>query len=116
MKDEFSSLICSFSKNYNTQHALIRLIERFKHCRDNSGVIAAVLMDFSKAYACIHHDLLIAKLHAYGIGRQALKLLYSYLTNRNQRVRNNNSFSDWFEIIVGIPQGSVLRPLVQYFH
>ena len=79
MKDKFSPLLCGFRKNYNTQHALIRLIERFKHCLDNSGVIAAVLMDLSKAYDCTPHDLLIAKLHTYGISMQSLKLLYSYL-------------------------------------
>ena len=76
-----------FQENYNTQHALIRLIQRFKHCPDNSGVIAAILMDLSKAYDCILHDLFIAKLHAYGISMQALKLLYSYLTNRKQKVK-----------------------------
>ena len=65
MKDKFSPLLCGFKKNYSTQHALIRLIERFKHCLDNSGVIAAVLMNLSKAHACIPHDHLIAKLHAY---------------------------------------------------
>ena len=112
MKDKFSPLLCGFRKNYNTQHALIRLIERFKHCLDNSGVIVAVLMDLSKAYDCIPHDLLIAKLHAYGISMQSLKLLYSYLTNRKQRVKINISFSDWFEIIVGVLQGSVLGPLL----
>ena len=69
-------------------------------------------MDLSKAYDCIPHDLLIAKLHASGKSMQSLKLLYSYLTNRKQRVKINNSFSDWFEIIVGVPQGSVFGPLL----
>ena len=108
IKDNFSPLLCGFRKNYSTQHALIRLIERFKHCLDKSGVVAAVLIDISKACDCISHDLLIAKLHPYGISMQALKLLYSYLTNRKQRVKINNFFSDWFEILVGVPQGSVL--------
>ena len=112
MKDKFSPSLCGFKKNYNTQHALIRLIERFKHFLDNSGVIAVVLTDLFKAYDCIPHDLFIAKLHAYGIGMQSLKLLYSYLTNRKQRVKINNSFSDWFEIMVGVPQGSVLGPIL----
>ena len=112
MKDKFSPLLCGFKKNYNTQHALIRLIEPFKHCLDNSGVIAAVLMDLSKAYDCIPHDLLIAKPHAYGISMQSLQLLYSYLTNRKERVKINNSFSHCFEIMVGVPQGSVLGPLL----
>ena len=65
MKDKFSPLLCGFRKRYSTQHALIRLIERFKHCLDNSGVIPAVLMDLSRAYDYILHDLLIGKLHAY---------------------------------------------------
>ena len=72
-------------------------------------------MDLSKAYDCIPHDLLIAKLHAYGISMQALKLLYSYLINRKQKAKINNFFSDWFEIIAGVPQESVLGPLCSTF-
>ena len=68
-------------------------------------------MDLSKAYDCIPHDL-IAKLHAYGLGIKAIKLLHSYLTNRKQRTKINNSFSEWVEIVIGIPQGSVLGPLL----
>ena len=54
------------------------------------------------------------KLHAYGLGIKAIKLLQSYLTNRKERTKNNNSFSDWVEILTGIlyPQGSVLGPLL----
>ena len=74
MKDNFSPLLCGFRKNYNTQHALIRLIQRFKHCLNNSGVFVTVLMDLSKAYDCIPHDFFIAKLQAYGISMQTLKV------------------------------------------
>ena len=82
MKDKFSLLLCGFRKQFSTQHALVRLTERWKRCLDKSGVIVGVLMDLSKAYDCIPHDLLIAKLHTYGLGIKAIKLFHSYLTNR----------------------------------
>ena len=69
-------------------------------------------MDLSKAFDCINHNLLIAKLHAYGFSLQSLKLIKSYLSNRKQRVKVNNSFSTWSDLIKGVPQGSVLGPLL----
>ena len=84
LKDKISPLLCGFRKNYSTQEALICLIERFKHCLDNSGVIAAVLIDISKVYDCIPHDLLIAKLYAYGISMEVIKLLCGYLQIENE--------------------------------
>ena len=67
MKDKLSPFLCGFRKQHSTQHALICIIEQWKKCMDDSGTIAAVLMDLSKASDCIPHDLLIAKLHAYGV-------------------------------------------------
>ena len=67
---------------YSTQHALIHMPEGWKLCLDESGVVMAVLMDLSKAYDCIPHDLVIAKLHAYGLNTNTIYLLHSYLTNR----------------------------------
>ena len=69
-------------------------------------------MNLSITYDCIPHDALIAKLHAYGLEIKAIKLLHSYLTNRKQRTKINNSFSEWVEILIGIPQGSDLGPLI----
>ena len=69
-------------------------------------------MDLSKAFDTINHELLLAKLHAYGFGRHTLLLLRSYLGNRWHRTKINTSFSSWKELIYGIPQGSVLGPLL----
>ena len=69
-------------------------------------------MDLSIAYDCIPHDLLTAKLEAYGFKKNALKLVYSYLTNRTQKVKIGSTYSSEKHILNGVPQGSVLRPLL----
>ena len=79
---------------------------------DNQGYSGAVIMDLSKAFDTINYDLLIAKLHAYGFSKSALKLLYSYLTDRWHRTKINTSFSTWKELLSGVPQGSILGPLL----
>ena len=66
----------------------------------------------SKAYNYIPYDLLIAKLEAYGFENSALKLAYSYLTNRQKRVKVGSSYSTFQNILTGVPQGSVLGPLL----
>ena len=71
-----------------------------------------VLMDFSKPYDFIPHDLLIAKLSSYGVDKNSLKLLSSYLSNRKQEVKIGSLFSELAEILKGLPQGSVLAPLL----
>ena len=68
-------------------------------------------MDLSKTFDTINHDLLISKLHAYGFPKESLKLIKRYLSNHWQRKRVNLSFSSWSELILGVPQGSVLGPL-----
>ena len=79
---------------------------------DSGGFAGAVLMDLSKAFDCLNHELLLAKLHAYGFSKSALTLIHSYLSNRRQRVKINGSFSTWKDTNLGVPQGSVLGPLL----
>ena len=69
-------------------------------------------MDLSKAFDTINHDFLTAKLHAYGFSKESLKLIKSYLSNRWQRTKVNLSFSSWSELILGVPQGALLGPLL----
>ena len=69
-------------------------------------------MDLSKAFDSINYELLIAKLHAYGFTKPALKLVHSYLNNRWHRTKINNTFSTWKELLTGFPQGSILGPLL----
>ena len=69
-------------------------------------------MDLSKAFDTINHDLLIAKLGACGSDAASLKLIRSYLANRFQRTKVNTSFSSWSKLFLGVPQGSVLGPLL----
>ena len=69
-------------------------------------------MDLSKTFETINPSLLLAKLEAYGFSMASLKLMQSYLCNRFQKISVNASFSDWKEIETGVPQGSILGPLL----
>ena len=111
-KEHLSPYLCGYRKGFNAQHALIALIEKWKITLDKQGYAGALLMDLSKAFDTLNHNLLIAKLHAYGFSKQALELVKSYLTNRWQRTKINTSFSSWSELLLGVPQGSVLGPLL----
>ena len=77
-----SPYLCGYRKDFNSQHALISLIEKWRKSLGNKGYGDAVLMALSKAFDTLNHDLLIAKLHAYGFDIKTLKLLHSYLTKR----------------------------------
>ena len=112
MEDKFSVYISAYRKGHSTQHVLVRMIEEWKKSIDNDKLVGAVLMDLSKAFDCIPHDLLIAKLSAHGFDRNSLKLIYSYLKGRRQCVRINDKTSKFMTIKAGVPQGSILGPIL----
>ena len=111
-EDIFNKQQCRFRKGYNTQQFLLKMLEKWKRSVDGGKNFGAFLKDLSKAFACLDHELLIAKLNAYGFSLPALRLINDYLSNRRQRTRIENVFSDWFEAILGVPQGSIFGSLL----
>ena len=80
-------------KGYSTQQCLLSMLEKWKRAVDNGKAFGLLLTDLSKAFDCLSHELLLAKLHAYGFSFAALRLIHSYLTNRKQRTKVNSSYS-----------------------
>ena len=79
----------------------------------NYGFFGTVLMDLSKAYDCIFHELLIGKLHLSGVTKNSLKLMFNYYFSRGkQRTKIGSSVSTWYDIITGMLQGSVSGPVL----
>ena len=92
----FSRYQCGFRKGYSAQQRLLAMIEKQKkRTVDNGGVFGVLLTDLSKAFDRISHDLIIAKLQAYGFHIDALKLTHDYLSSRKQRVRVNDAYGSW---------------------
>ena len=108
--EDFANNILS-PKN-STQHVLLNLLKNWQKCLDKSGVVGTVLMDLSKAYDCLPHDLLLAKLSAYGFDSSAITVIVNYLSNRYQRVKIGSTFSSYLEIFRGVRQCSVLGPIL----
>ena len=111
-EDALSIFQCGFRKKYSTQHALIAMIEKARKILDKGGTFSALLTDLSKAFDWMTHDILTAKFHALNFEMNVLDLIFDYLTRRKQRVKINSSFSSYLDIFQGVPQGSILGPLL----
>ena len=103
---------CGFRKCFNTENALLSMVEKMLLACDKKEVCGAILIDLSKAFGCISHDLLIAKLNAYRFDHNALNVIHNYLFGRSQKTKLGSSFSDLLDILCGEPQGSILGPLL----
>ena len=88
------------------------MIEKLRKIRYKKGIFAAVFTDLSKAFDCIPHNLRIAKLSAYGFDTKSLMFISAYLKSRKQRTRIGSAFSDYLNILFGVPQRSILGPIL----
>ena len=112
MECMFHPYLSGFRKGHGCQDLLTRMVEDCKVALDHKEMVGIVAIDLSKAFDCISHGLLLAKLHAYGFSLNACKLMQSYLVNRLQRVKIGECKSRWISNIKGVPQGSILGPLL----
>ena len=108
----FNSYLSAFRPGYGCQSALLKIIEDWKLGLDQNKYIAAVLMDLSKAFDCLPHDLMLLKLKYYGLSESALNLIKCYLSNRKQCVKIGSLNSNFLDIYKGVPQGSILGPVL----
>ena len=106
-----SEYTSAYRKQFSCETALLRLVEDWKSSRDKKELVAVVSIDLSKAFDTIPHDLLLAKLKAYGMTKECCSFFQSYLRNRMQRVKIGDTFSEWTMVRRGVPQGSVLGPM-----
>ena len=101
-----------FRNHHSTNHALISITEKIRKALDDGKYASGVFLDFQKAFDTVNHNILLSKLEHYGIRGIPLNFLKTYLQNRQQYVSINNSSSDILTIENGVPQGSVLGPLL----
>ena len=107
-----SPYLFGFRKGHSTEQCLIKMLETWKKAIDEKQFAGAILTDLSKAFDCLNHDLLLAKLNDYGFDNSSLNFIGSYLKERKQRTKVDHSYSIWNELKFGVPQGSILGPLL----
>ena len=96
IKHFLNQLLCGFRKAYSTQHVLFSFIQSWRKELDQSGFVGTILMNLSKVYDCLQHDLMVAK--AYDLAKKSLQLINDYLSYREQRTKISSAYSDWANI------------------
>ena len=88
------------------------MVGQLKKCLDNSGVCGMWLTDLLKAFNCLRHDLLTAELTAYGFDQPSLCFIVSWVSDRTQRTKVNNTYGSYTNVKYGVSQGTILGPLL----
>ena len=111
-ENHFHPFLSAFRSGYGCQTTLLKIIEDWKKALDDNKCVAAILMDLSKAFDCLSHNLLLLKLKTYGLSDSALDLLFSYLHQRKQCIKVENVYSNFKYMYKSVPQGSILDPVL----
>ena len=101
-----------FRKGFSDQHCLVAMLEKFKSSNDKRNSFEALMANLLKVFNCLFHELILARLHARGFDQQALELINSYLSEKNPRTKLRAHYSSWKELLLGVPQGSILGSLL----
>ena len=101
-----------FRKRHSTNHAIITLVDKISTALDRGNVVIGCFVDLKKAFDTVNHSILITKLYKYGIRGNSLQWFKSYLANRQQFVHIHTSKSNTETVTCGVPQGSILGPLL----
>ena len=112
MQHYFHQYLSGFRKGHGRQDVLIRMTEDWREAIGKGLKVGVIVIDLSKAFDCMPHGLLLAKLSAYGFDIESLDMMKSYIIGREQRVKIGETFSGWIHNIKGVPQGSILGPLL----
>lgn len=108
----FNPFQSGFRPSHSTTSTLLKVTDDIRHAMDKRNLTLLTLIDFSNAFNCVDHDILVAVLGALNMSKAALNWFESYLCDREQRIRVDDVFSDWCPLLAGIPQGGVLSPLL----
>ena len=101
-----------FRKGHSTVHALLHFLHKHEELIRSNKKFSCIFLDLCKAFDTTQHNIILKKLEILGVKGNELRWFTNYLKNRKQRVKNGNSFSEFLDILLGVPQGSILGPLL----